>query len=144
MLNRKKGNPNQLKIINEQRKEKTLKLIRSAVEDIKSSGYEVTIQNIMEYTSLSRGTFSLNHIIELLKELKIGKYGKVRIDKELDEINIEDFIKLEKELSKKEKQIEKQKISLKSLTKKNTELLEENNILRMNIYEIQLKKDIFD
>lgn len=144
MLNRKKGNPNQLKMINAKRRMKTLNLVKDAVTELNSFGYEITIPKIMEVTNLSRGTFSLKHIDELLKELKIGKYSKFKIDKENDEIDINDFLKMQQKLTSSEKQILKQKERIKELIDRNDELVLENNILRMNIYELQLKENILN
>lgn len=142
MLNRKKGNPKTLLEINPQRREKTLNSIRKAVEELEILGFIATIPKIMEITNLSRGAFYLNHIKELLEELGIGKYSKLKVLNQKNEINYDDYIELLKQLNSKEKQIEKQKSFIESLKQKNEKLLEENQELIMKIYELELKKDL--
>lgn len=142
LMNKKKGNPNKLIEINLKRKEKTLLSIRKAVEELNSLGFEPTISRIMEITNLSRATFQLEHIKVLMIELKIGKFRKIKIDTEIENISIDNFLELKRNLLIKEKQIKKQKDSLNVLSKVNKELENENNILRMKVYELQVEKDI--
>lgn len=142
MQNRKKGNPKKLQEINFQRREKTINSIRKAVEELETLGLIPTITKIMEITNLSRGAFELNHIKELLQELKIGKYSKLKVLNKKNEINYDDYIEIYKKLNSKEKQIEKQKSFIESLNKKNKKLIEENQELMMKIYELELKKDL--
>lgn len=139
---KKRGNPQKLKEINKQRREKTLNSIGNAVGELKSLGFQPTIKRIMEITTLSRGTFELDHIKELMIDLKIGKYAKLQIDNPENKIEYDEYIKLNKEVLLKDKQIEKQKRVIKKLEKQNDENIKENEILRMKIYELQLEKDI--
>ncbi len=141
MLSNKRGNPETLKAYNQQRKDNTLNAIKKAVEELESLGYQPTIKMIMNITHLSRGTFQLDHVKELMQELKIGKYAKLHISKN-EHINIDEYLKLNKQLISKDKQISKQKLKIKQLSKMNNELNEENSILRMKIYELMLEKDL--
>lgn len=142
ILNRKKGNPQKLEEINLQRREKTLNSIRNAVEELEILGLIATIPRIMEITNLSRAAFDLTHIKELLQELRIGKYSKLKVLNQKNEISYDDYIEIHKQLNSKEKQIKKQKSFIESLKKKNEKLIEENQELMMKIYELELKKDL--
>ena len=142
ILNKKKGNPQKLKEINLQRRERTINSIRNAINELETLGILPTISKIMEITNLSRGTFELIHIKELLQELKIGKYSKLKVPNLKNQIDYDEYLKIQKELILKEKQIEKQKSLILNLNQKNKNLLEENQELIMKIYELELTKDL--
>lgn len=75
-------------------------------------------------------------------ELKIGKYAKLKIENNVKQINYDDYLDIYNQLLKKEKQIDKQKQKIDTLTKKYDEQVKENEILRMKVYELQLEKDL--
>ena len=58
------------------RREETLSLIREVVTDLEQTGTPVTRKNLRKYTGLSDGTFSLPHVKELLKELKVCQFSE--------------------------------------------------------------------
>ncbi|BFU78779.1 hypothetical protein ALC152_19940 [Arcobacter sp. 15-2] len=142
MLQKRKGNAETCHKINKERKEKTLQSIRNAVKELISFGYKPSVKQIQNLTGLSYSAFQLPHIKNLLIELKIGKYGAKQTTKELENINIDDFLALEKKHTKQKEQIKLQKKTINSLLSSEENLKKENAILRMEIYTLKLFQDI--
>lgn len=141
-MNNYKGNPESCKRINKRRSEETYEKIKLAVRNIQSNGLEPNIKNLVEYTNLSRAAFQLKHIKELMHELQIGPYLQLKKKYKISDLDINSFLKMEKENLKIKKQLKKQKNNLDNAYDKIDKLEHENNVLRMEIYKLQLKNDL--
>lgn len=57
------------------RKEETLKKVQSAIDQLQANGEKVTKKRLAEVSGLSSGTFSKEHVKELLKENQVCQYA---------------------------------------------------------------------
>lgn len=146
----KRGNPNLNKDA-EQRKEKTISLIRQAVKSLEQNHEIKSIPAVSLKTKeldpksigLSEASFrnkNLEHIQSLMLELRIGKYEGLTVaaaEKDTDIAN--QLLQAKKELEKKNKEIKKLRNDKKQLGAKIDELFVENEELRTAIYEIEMR-----
>jgi len=81
----------------------TLNKIQEAIDDIKEDNRIVTKTELMKLTGISSGTFSKDHVKELLKENKVCQYREVKtISKQEHRTKIEEetYLALKKENQK--------------------------------------------
>lgn len=121
-----------------EKREKTLSLVQSAIDEIQEDNRIVTKKELMELTGLSSGTFSQPYIKECLKENQVCQYRSTKsINKGKCEKNREEIIfELTKErnklasqlqsaalvLEKESKEKKKLKVELASLTQEHQQL----------------------
>jgi len=121
-----RGNKNQFKKINEDKRQRSIDLITRAADSLERIGAVLSVENISNETKLldplNKGVSSatmylkkLTHIQETMALNKIGKYAKVTLDRPLTELNYDDFRKVYKEnekLHKENKELKRNKTSL--------------------------------
>lgn len=118
------------------RREQTLTLIRSVVKDLRQTGTPVTRKNLQKYTGLSDATFSLPHVKELLKELKVLQFSERKVIEEPDPVKVEieaissENGRLLKKKDTLERTIELQKKQIDELKQVNSQLNHEVMLLR--------------
>ena len=110
--------PIELKNKQEQVRQETVNKVLHAIKELRSEGYIVKIKDLMEYTELSRSTFSKSHVRDILVA-----YGIVAISDK--SISVEDKIV--------KSPINKQKLIIKKKDERIGRLLEENEALKREI-----------
>lgn len=127
MSNKKSGRslPNVLSEKQKNQREQTRETVQQAILSLKEEGRTVTIKNLVEITGLARATFSKPHVDEILKINKVCKYkdkGEVitKADKTPHELKVEIQL-LENKIAR--------------LVKKNEELLNEKNSMKLKYLE---------
>ena len=98
----KKPSDNMKQMYSEKRNA-TLNKIQEAINDIKEDNRIVTKTELMKLTGISSGTFSKDHVKELLKENKVCQYREVKtISKQEQRTKIEEetYLALKKENQK--------------------------------------------
>ena len=110
--------PIELKNKQEQVRQETVNKVLHAIKELQSEGYIVKIKDLMEYTELSRSTFSKSHVRDILVA-----YGIVAISDK--SISVEDKIV--------KSPINKQKLIIKKKDERIGRLLEENEALKREI-----------
>lgn len=58
----------------ESRRNETISMVQTAINELKEEGALITIPLLMKRTGLSRSTFNKPHVIETLRENKVGKF----------------------------------------------------------------------
>ena len=120
--------PTKLKERQEQQRKETIEKVKTAIDDIKAEGCKVTMTNLSERTGLARATLSKPHIDEVLKEKRVCKYERVKIEKDNSK---KDRIDLE--------------LEIEDLKKKVYDLTKEKKDMKIKITELELdnykKKD---
>ena len=127
MSNKKSGRslPNALAEKHKKQREQTRETVQQAILSLKEEGRTVTTKNLVEITGLSRATFSKPHVDEILRMNKVCKYKEAggvitKADKTPHELRLEiQFL---------ENKIER-------LIKKNEELLNEKNSMKLKYLE---------
>jgi len=154
MLKKGRGNADYFKATNQAKKEKTLNLIRDAVSLMNETNDILEIKAVSQKTKemdpdgkgVSEATFrkkDLEHIQSLMLELRIGKYGKIKISQNSAEINLtEQVLKLQRENKKMEKTLSEYNKKLKNTKLKLDQVLLENEELRLKIYEMEMNEKI--
>lgn len=119
--------PTKLQERQEQQRKETIEKVRTAIDELKAEGYKVTMTNLSERTGLARATLSKPHIDDVLKEKRVCKYERVKVNKDnskkdrIDfELEIEDLKKkvYDLETEKKNMKIKMTKIELENYKQK--------------------------
>ena len=106
--------PDGLKKQQEERMKETLDKVQKAIDELTSEGYLISTKILIERTGLSRSTFSKEHVKNLLKANKIGKFKEVKVVTEDKEENYKNIAsKYQTELLKSNKKVEKLEEELK-------------------------------
>ena len=74
------------------KKQQTLSLIQDAINELQEDGQVVTKKALMEITGLSSGTFSKEHVKELLKENKVCQFRDIQVINEQKSVKNKDQI----------------------------------------------------
>ncbi|MGH2308068.1 hypothetical protein ACRCD8_09870 [Aliarcobacter sp. ERUVET-8] len=150
MIKKRRGNADYFKVSNQVKREKTIALIRDAVSLMNETNDILDIKTVSQKTKeidiegkgVSEATFrkkDLVHIQSLMLELGIGKYQKIKLSKSSIDLTLsENIIDLQKEQKKMQKKILDYQNMLKSTKSKLTQVLIENEELRVKIYEIEM------
>lgn len=142
----KKNIPNELKMLQDERRILTIKKIENGIIELESEGAFVSIPALVVRTGLSRAVFNKVHVREVLKDHNIGPYAinNIKSDKQLDYRDL--FIKMENENNRLRNKITKFEESLynknkmiQNCEKKISEQEIELEILRGKLYQL-LKK----
>lgn len=123
--NKKRNIPNSLAEKHEKQREKTKELVQQAILNLKDEGRTVNMKNLVEYTGLSRSTFSKPHVDEVLRLNRVCKY----------EIKNEVLAKTNKTSHELKIDIQLLESKVEKLTKKIKELEIEKNSLKLKHYE---------
>jgi len=154
MIKKGRGNADYFKATNQAKKEKTITLIRDTVSLMNETNDMLDIKAVSQKTKeidpnskgVSEATFrkkDLEHIQSLMLELRIGKYGKIKVSQTSNEITLsEQILQLQKENKKVLQQITDYKKMLKTTKSKLDQVLLENEELRVKIYEMEMNQKI--
>lgn len=92
----------------EELRQETLEKVEEAIDDLQNEGYEITTKLLLERTGLSRSTFSKPHVVQLLKEKRVGRFKSVK------KLPDEDLIQVNANLQKEIKKLENENMKLKT------------------------------
>lgn len=118
------------------KREKTLALIQGAIDEIEEDHRIVTKKELMALTGLSSGTFSQQHVKELLAKnqvcqfrplAKVSQKGNLELNKDAE------ITRLSKELQRAQSRLQDLDISLDKSRKQARQLREENAELRQQL-----------
>lgn len=124
------------------KRERTLSLIQDAIDEIKEDNRIVTKKELMSLTGLSSGTFSQEHVKELLRKNEVCQFRKVaRAASSTDGLGSKDeqIARLAKENQKLQSRLEDLEISLEANSKRASKLAGEKRDLERK-YQLLLGK----
>lgn len=129
--NSKRKLPTTLAERQEQARSETREKVQQAIISLKEEGRTVNIKNLLELTGLARATFSKTHVDEILKINKVCKY---EVKNSVSVKDTKTFHELKVDIQVLEKKIDR-------LLKKNTELINQNNSLKLQLFEQKDKNE---
>ena len=129
--NSKRKLPTTLSDRQEQARSETREKVQQAIISLKEEGRTVNIKNLLELTGLARATFSKPHVDEILKINKVCKY---EVKNSVSVKDTKTFHELKVDIQVLEKKIDR-------LLKKNTELINQNNSLKLQLFEQKDKNE---
>ncbi|MBQ8997097.1 MAG: hypothetical protein IJ086_00220 [Clostridium sp.] len=129
--NSKRKLPTTLAERQEQARSETREKVQQAIISLKEEGRTVNIKNLLELTGLARATFSKPHVDEILKINKVCKY---EVKNSVSVKDTKTFHELKVDIQVLEKKIDR-------LLKKNTELINQNNSLKLQLFEQKDKNE---
>lgn len=118
------------------KREKTLALIQGAIDEIQEDHRIVTKKELMALTGLSSGTFSQQHVKELLAKNQVCQYrptGKVSQEDRRELNKDAEITRLSKELQRAQSRLQDLDISLDKSRKQARKLKEENAELQQQL-----------
>lgn len=118
------------------KREKTLALIQGAIDEIEEDHRIVTKKELMALTGLSSGTFSQQHVKELLAKNQVCQFrplAKVSQKGDLELNKDAEITRLSKELQRAQSRLQDLDISLDKSRKQARQLREENAELRQQL-----------
>lgn len=118
------------------KREKTLALIQGAIDEIEEDHRIVTKKELMALTGLSSGTFSQQHVKELLAKNQVCQFrplAKARQENKRELNKDAEITRLSKELQRAQSRLQDLDISLDKSRKQARQLREENAELRQQL-----------
>lgn len=124
--------PKELSDKQELQRQQTINKVLRAIDDLQSQGCRLSIKNLMDYTGLSRSTFSKPHVRELLT-----KFG-------YSDSNDEKTVELKKQSRKRKlnTEIKNRDERIQKLIMQNRSLQEECELLRGRLFLLMQQQQI--
>jgi len=141
--------PEALKERQRETRKKTMAEVNKAINELSSEGYLISMKHLVERTGLSRSVFRKKHVMEILKERKIGMYAVRKTICDNTNQSAVQFKNIQKQLEKSNNKIYKlqselcsKQLQIISLQKAVSEKNDECELLRGDIFMLYKKATV--
>lgn len=126
----------------DRRRTRTMQKVQAGIDQIKAEGREVTKKELMEITGLSTGTFSKDHVKEVLKKNQVCQYAPIKTRYQQSQRVLASRMPSKKPNPQADNElinVMPREDMIKSLREENQKLTQELLELRAKYYELQGK-----